>query len=283
MSDSQPSWAQQPDEPARWYSRFELYRIMGPNRSLNGAFRLAAQLVGLKSSGASPTWRRAAKRWRWAARAAAWDEVEAARLAGLDAAQRLDRDAQRMEMVDDLLKAVYGALHKAEPENMSKEEARRALPTLRMFFRDLLVAHRTEADHAQEQGAGEIPFSADELREAQGELVRWRALWKNVNEVAGASRGLPLPPPVDEAHWRGLRDVLATLYPDEASVRRVAAQAQLDVARIGFTPRSVDTWHAVLLEAAHSGRLEALMDVAASEYRHHRALRLAVTEVRRQL
>ena len=54
-------------------------------------------------------------------------------------------------------------------------------------------------------------------------------------------------------------------------------------ARIGFSPRGVDTWHAVLLEAAHSGRLQALMDVAATEYRDHRALRQAVTEVRRQL
>ncbi len=279
MSDYQPIWAQQPDEPARWYSRFELYRLMGPNRSLDGAFRLATQIAGLKTARLSAHWRRKAEEWHWAERAAAWDQAEANRLHGLSATAQLDRNAQRLAMADNLLQGVYTVLHNAKVGELSMEEARRALPTLRMFFRDLLVAHRDETALARQSADGEavIPFSADELREAQGELVRWRALWE------GASAPGALPPPVGEAQWDALRDVLATLYPDEASVRRVVAQARLDVTRIGFSPRGVDTWHAVLLEAAHSGRLEALMDVAASEYRDHRVLRLAVTAVRRQL
>jgi hypothetical protein len=101
-------------------------------------------------------------------------------------------------------------------------------------------------------------------------LVDWRAHWDS--ESKGA--------PGAAASLQTLRDVLATLYPDETSIRRVAMQTPLDVAHIGFSPRAVDTWHAVLQEATHSGRLDALMDGAAGEYPEHPGLRQAIDALR---
>ena len=95
-------------------------------------------------------------------------------------------------MVDELLQAVHTVLHNAKLDELSKEEARRALPTLRMFFRDLLAAHRDETERAASRTpthrGGVVPFSADELREAQGELARWRALWDGADESHAAGR-----------------------------------------------------------------------------------------------
>ena len=273
MGDNEPIWARQPDEPERWYGRFELYRILGPNRSLDRAFRLTAQLAGLTAQRANSHWRQIARRWDWEARATAWDAAEAVRRHDLHATHGLDPLAQRLAMVDELLQAVHAVLLNADLRDMNKEEARRNLPTLRVFFRDLLAAHRDESDRAQTAGGANaevIPFSADELRAAQGELARWRALWEGA-------------PPDDGAPLQTLRDLLVTLYPDEASIRRVIAQARLDAAHIGFSPRAVDTWHAFLAEAGFSGRLAALMAVAVAEYRDHRALHRAVAAIRRQL
>jgi hypothetical protein len=79
-----------------------------------------------------------------------------------------------------------------------------------------------------------------------------------------------------EGAWLPLRDVLATLYGDESSARRVAAQAELEVGRIAFDPRALECWHAILGEAAHGGQVGALIKVALMEYAGNAALHRAV-------
>src|SRR5690606_22399596 len=68
------------------------------------------------------------------------------------------------------------------------------------------------------------------------------------------------------ASWRPLRDLLAHFYPDEAGARRMAAQARLDSTRIHFSARAVDTWHAILTEAAHAGHMEQMIEAVQQEY-----------------
>jgi tetratricopeptide (TPR) repeat protein len=72
-----------------------------------------------------------------------------------------------------------------------------------------------------------------------------------------------------------LRDILAELYEDEASARRVAADAGLDARRIAIGQRSLDNWHAILQEALHQRRGAALCEVVYKEYPKHGVLQEA--------
>lgn len=71
------AYERMPDEPHRWYSRFLLYRDMGPARSVLGAENIERVTRGHeKSHYTSGGWREAAKTWQWRTRAEAWDEEQ---------------------------------------------------------------------------------------------------------------------------------------------------------------------------------------------------------------
>lgn len=81
-------WDRQPDEPAVWYSRFETYRLLGPERSmLQGYNAWRARKGRTKSLRIPGNWDKMASRWQWVARADTWDEQERGRL-------RARRDAE---------------------------------------------------------------------------------------------------------------------------------------------------------------------------------------------
>lgn len=86
----------------------------------------------------------------------------------------------------------------------------------------------------------------------------------------------------DENPLSNLRDTLATLYPEEASARRLAADAGLDVRRIGFAGQAINTWHAIVQEAVKLDRLEALLQRALHEYGANGALQAACAAWRTQ-
>jgi hypothetical protein len=68
------SWTQQPNEPTIWFGRFEVYRQLGPTRSLWHAYQQERQHAGKPIGRNTPgSWERIAAQWRWKARAAAWD------------------------------------------------------------------------------------------------------------------------------------------------------------------------------------------------------------------
>jgi molybdopterin converting factor small subunit len=67
-------------EPMRWYNRFVVYREMGPDRSLLGAYKLYLSTQKeaetgrvMKAVSAPILWRTAADLWQWRSRAEAWD------------------------------------------------------------------------------------------------------------------------------------------------------------------------------------------------------------------
>lgn len=76
LSEDVDPWDKQPDEPQNWYERFDYYRLLGPLRSVNKAYRRYRQDVdGVDiPSGHSRYWDKLAKEWRWEERAQAWDE-----------------------------------------------------------------------------------------------------------------------------------------------------------------------------------------------------------------
>ena len=240
-------------------------------------------------------WRRAFNRWDWQERAEAWDQAERARLRALEAERRFDGREQRLSIISGLLGPVNAQLQDVL-DQMDSEEAGVRFPTLRMLLKDLLAAHRAELGApevtSEDAGAPWASFSADELAKAQRELADWRrslARGSPLGAATGATGSDPAAPgPVSREdakscistggsqRWVALRNVLADLYPDEASTRRIAAQAGLDLTHIAFSTVAVNNWHFVLVEAEHAGRLDRVSAVAKSEYRNSPDLQRAL-------
>ncbi len=72
----------------------------------------------------------------------------------------------------------------------------------------------------------------------------------------------PLSSPVE----RQLRKILAELYPDIADIRRVAEDAGLNIGRIAFDTKAINSWHAILSEAKRTNKVGVLFDVVLEEY-----------------
>jgi hypothetical protein len=183
-----PIWAQAPDEPDKWFARFEVYRALGPARSLIQAYRLVAQVEGLSGRQPSGYWWEVARRDQWQARAAAWDAAEEAQRQPVeDAAASVERPngehENRRHMVNHLLRAVYRLLVAAEMDKMARDEARELLPMLRVFFKDLLAAHRAEAPPEDGDRRTDATLRADDLLAAQSALERWHAERKRLLEA----------------------------------------------------------------------------------------------------
>lgn len=69
-----------------------------------------------------------------------------------------------------------------------------------------------------------------------------------------------------------LRSILVALYPEPASIRRVADDANTDISRITTEGNIINVWHALLKEAEKQDRLAALLAVAAADYPHNQEL-----------
>lgn len=89
-----PVWELQPGEPNLWFSRFELFRLAGPRRSLRSIYngeRVAGRVGGKAPQSpvdhAPAAWDNAALKWRWRERAEAWDAAERLRRRGVLAAE----------------------------------------------------------------------------------------------------------------------------------------------------------------------------------------------------
>ena len=65
--------ARRPAEPARWYARFEVFRLLGSNRSIEAAFRACSDAEGLTATRPGSIWYAMAREWAWEERAGAWD------------------------------------------------------------------------------------------------------------------------------------------------------------------------------------------------------------------
>lgn len=90
------AWDRLPEESNSWYGRFETYRLMGPDRTVQETYNLWRQSKGRPVRGqTSGSWSSAASRFRWKERAEAWDEVER------EGARR-----KRQEDVDDLFENI---------------------------------------------------------------------------------------------------------------------------------------------------------------------------------
>ncbi|MFN8486116.1 MAG: effector-associated domain EAD1-containing protein [Caldilineaceae bacterium] len=82
---------------------------------------------------------------------------------------------------------------------------------------------------------------------------------------------------------RNLRNVLANLYPDETSIRRIIDDAGINVLRLNLDATAINNWHSVLTEAVKVGRVDALLSVVAEEYPSNKELRIAIAAYRQSV
>lgn len=72
-----------------------------------------------------------------------------------------------------------------------------------------------------------------------------------------------------------LRNILAELYDDVSSIRRIAGDAGLNLTRIALNSSAINNWHAILVEAKHTNKVDALLRVVFDEYLENTKLRQA--------
>ncbi len=102
-------WDRKPGETNLWYSRFEDFRLLGPERTVAEVYRVWLAKRGMKASKKLPgRWSREALRWQWVIRAEAWDAAERERLR-----QRHEKEIDQLfEHVEKSVRLIYAKLTK---------------------------------------------------------------------------------------------------------------------------------------------------------------------------
>lgn len=94
-------WQKQDGEPALWHSRFEVFRLLGPERTLEDAWRRVTQRGKKKRPGSM--WSIRAAQWHWRERAAAWDAEQVALQEQELARARAEWKGKEQRMAEGLL------------------------------------------------------------------------------------------------------------------------------------------------------------------------------------
>ena len=63
-----------------------------------------------------------------------------------------------------------------------------------------------------------------------------------------------------------LREILAKLYSDEFSIRRIVDDSRIKSPQIVLSSNPTNTWHSVLTEADKLGRIDDLLRIVEDEY-----------------
>ena len=162
--DSSPKpWQQLPDEPPQWYDRFEIYLRLGPSRTLAAAYRIWAGSQGRPSK----TARERAEEWRWQERAIAWDKANRKEKAALEAARSAESRERNLRLNSKIFEAISAVFETADLTNLTKEEARDILPSLRGYLRTASELQRREL---------QTPLDNDQLDASDG--------WPDLDPVA---------------------------------------------------------------------------------------------------
>ena len=138
MTDTQERnpWDRMQGEPFDWHARFQIYRDQGPSRSLAKAYREWTDSSGKPSK----TTKAKAKEWRWEERALAFDQYQREGETARAAAAR----QRRLDHMDKIITVIAGVIDRAGLEELSTEEARALLPTVRPLYHKLLDQERLE-------------------------------------------------------------------------------------------------------------------------------------------
>jgi hypothetical protein len=173
--ESLEPWEQQPGEPNRWYSRFETFRLAGPNRSLLGVVNAERQQGGANKAKSIPqAWAKNAKEWRWRERAETWDER-----------QRLEARATHQKEIEEMnrrhLQEAKALQSKAIQRLKALEHDQLSPADLLRFFTEGTKLERTalgEPETIEEKrltgpGGGAVLFTVEDAVNADRQLEEW--------------------------------------------------------------------------------------------------------------
>ena len=154
--DNSPKlWQPQPDEPPVWYNRFHIYLKLGPSRTLPTAYRIWTGSHGRPSR----TARNKAKEWRWEERAIAYDQSNREEKAAFEAARVAEARERNRRLNTKIFETISAVFDTADLTNLTKEEARALLPSLRGYLRTASELQRRDLQSTQD--TDQLPASSD--------------------------------------------------------------------------------------------------------------------------
>lgn len=106
MDQALTPWERRPEEPNKWFDRFERFKLLGSARSLFAAYTADRARRGRETSartGVPLSWRYAADHWEWKDRAEAWDEAQRQEQSTEWRRRRDELREQEWKMSQDLL------------------------------------------------------------------------------------------------------------------------------------------------------------------------------------
>lgn len=80
-----------------------------------------------------------------------------------------------------------------------------------------------------------------------------------------------------------LRNILATLYPDGRSIRRVVDDAGVDSSKMDIDTHALNSWHSVLSEAEKNHQIEAILKTVEVEYGNNQTFQAAYHHYRQTI
>lgn len=139
-------WSRLDKEPAQWFARFDVFRELGPGRTMEECYRRSvAEGKSKPSKTKRPhvSWYEASERWNWKARAEAWDaHVKAERDALLDSERRTRWDQDRRKAQESrrqVVQALDGLLRKiiqSKANDMNERELKDLATAARAIFQE---------------------------------------------------------------------------------------------------------------------------------------------------
>jgi hypothetical protein len=110
------SWEQIIGEPNHWFDRFDKYRRLGPQRTLEAVFLAEWESKGRQGKAPRPPkqWYYACREWSWKERAAAWDTQVRKQDADRDTQRRIEHDRRLWEAREKLLEKSLAAMEKVD-------------------------------------------------------------------------------------------------------------------------------------------------------------------------
>jgi len=160
-------WQRQPGESSRGFGRFCEYRDLGANRSLSRLGRLHADEAGWSLRALEEL----SVRWRWGARAAAWDEEQdrARRQAQLEAIQEMaERQARDGADMQKLARGAMARWLKTDPQTGQLVLARELGPSeaCRLYVTGFQVERTARGEPTQvteQRIAGEVEYDDERI------------------------------------------------------------------------------------------------------------------------
>ena len=147
-------WEQQPGEPPKWFERFHIYLKLGPSCTLTAAYHI---WTGNDSKLSSTTSTRA-REWQWEERAMAYEQANREEKAAFEAAREAEARERNLRLNNKIFEAIAAVFDTADLTNLTKEEARAMLPSLRGYPRTASELQRRELQSSR--ASDQLPTSS---------------------------------------------------------------------------------------------------------------------------